>query len=107
MHHDVRFALIHTLTNATKPTLCSSLDSLCKRIHRARGEATLELQDFTLHLQGDGLEGRRAVAVYTLSDTGMRERFIGWAWLDGASWRALRAALYAIKPNTEVRAEAA
>ena len=93
MRSDVRFALIPTLSKATKPTVFASLDNLCRRIHRLRGEAPLQLEDHTLYLQGDGLEGRRADAFYTLAESGTRDRFLGWAWLDGASWRALQAAL--------------
>ena len=105
MPNDVRFALLPTLTS--KPITFPKLDQLCRRIHRERRGAPLQLKDQKVHLYGDGPEGRRMVGVYTLSDSSTPSGFLGWAWADGASWRALQAALFEVEPNTAVRAEAA
>ena len=105
MPTDVRFALLQTLTS--KPIVFASLDQLCRRIHRDRRGGKLQLKDDKVHLDGRSTEGSRMVAVYTLSESGTPQGFLGWAWLNGASWRALQAALFAAEPNTAVRAEAA
>ena len=105
MPNGVRFALLTSLTS--KPIAFAQLDQLCRRIHRDRRGAQLQLKDHKVHLDGDGPEGRRMVGVYTLSESSTPSGFLGWAWADGASWRALQAALFAVEPNTATRAEAA
>ena len=107
MHADVRFALIASLSPGLEPSTFTDLKGLCRRIHKLRGTAALQLKPYTLHLYGDPPEGRRAVAVYVLAEDSSSERFVGWAWLDGGDWRQLRSALFALKPDTAIRAEAA
>ena len=106
LQNGVRFALVEHLGRGGRPIVFRSLDALCRAIHRRRRGAPLQLADHKMHMGGKWGE-RRTVGVYTQSDTGQPISFIGWAWLDGASWRALQAALYDVEPNPAERAEAA
>lgn len=100
------YALITSLPASEKPVAFQTADALAARIHKMRRGAALELADVNLTFKGETAP-RRAVAVYTQNDGGARDSFIGYAWIGGQSWRALRTALYAIEPNCAERAEAA
>lgn len=100
------FALLTSLPANDKPVGFQTIDALAARIHMMRRGAPLSLSDVSLTFKGDRAS-RRAVAVYTQDESGSRDSFLGYAWVNGQSWRALSTALYAIEPNSAERAEAA
>lgn len=100
------FALLDSHPASDKPRTFRTVDALAARIHQLRQDAALNLADFDLTFAGENAP-RRTVAVYTQDESGSRTGFIGYAWVNGRSWRALQAALYAQHPNTIERAEAA
>lgn len=92
---DVRFALVREPTNPlAKPVAYQALGDLARAIHVDRAGAAIELQDavpLRIRDWGEVL----GVAVWTLGEGGDRQRYIGWAWLDGGGRRQLEVALQA------------
>jgi hypothetical protein len=85
-----------------KPRAFDSAQALARAIHRRREGRAIEVKDAVLTR---GLAHLDAVGVYTLDEAGVRDRFLGFAYLAGAGWRALQAELYAAAPNPAPRAE--
>lgn len=97
----VRYALLlrHPQHEHPKPMAFPGLAELARHIHRARGEAGLQLAEAEILLQGETTP-RKGVSVWTLETaTGDRRRFIGWAWLGGAGRYSLEAALQSEQPG--------
>jgi hypothetical protein len=83
----------------------ATLSSLARAIHTARRHRAIQLQDAPLNVRGWGeLQG---VSVYTLSDDGQPQDYIGWAWLDGRPRQALEAALAATMSDAPMFGRAA
>lgn len=88
-----RFALLPRFDATVKPIVFPDLNSLARRIQRERGEQAIDLievGDLQFHGRPDA---RTGVQVFTLDDTGGRDRFIGYAWLDNGGMETLRSAL--------------
>lgn len=92
----IRYALWTDDRNA-KPSVFLSIDALARRIHRERGDATLEIKPVEdLEIEGaDGL--RPGFSVFTEYD-GHRVRLIGHVWIDGQSRDVLQAAIRRNRP---------
>jgi hypothetical protein len=93
MPHAVRYALLPELSPTAKPVVFPDLDSLARRIHRDRDGQTLDLTEIEdLELQGRP-DATRGVAVWTLDAGNDRDRFLGFAWLDGGGLQLLQLGL--------------
>lgn len=93
MAADARFALLTRLDPMTKPTVFTDVDALARRIQRDRGLQGLDMEDVEdLELAGRP-DPTPAVAVWTTDVDSRRDRFLGYAWLDGHGLEVLKAAL--------------
>lgn len=106
MPPEYRFALVREPTRPTsKPVSMATLSSLARAIHTARRHRAIQLQDAPLNVRGWGeLQG---VSVYTLSDDGQPQDYIGWAWLDARPRQALETALAATMSDAPMFGRAA
>lgn len=106
MPPDIRFALVREPRRANaKPVAMATLPALARAIHASRGQRAIQLQDAPLNVQGWGeLQG---VSIFTLSEAGEPQTYIGWAWLDGRPRQSLEAALAATKANVPAIGRAA
>lgn len=92
-----RFALFKEIHSLARPIIFPSLDALCARIHRDRRGRGIELQAAPL-LFRQGQEPVDGVSIWTRSDEGLRDGFLGYVWADGLDRQGLEAALYAREP---------
>lgn len=92
----VRFALYPDIGGSARPMVFPSLDRLCRRIHRERDGAAIELLDAPLMLGGEALAD--CVSIWTRDAAGMRDRFLGAAFAEGRDRQQLQAALYDAEP---------
>jgi len=86
-----------------KPMAFHDISALARHLHRRRGQAGLQLQDAALQVSvsqgGWTFERVQGVSVWTLDPvTQDRDRYLGWAWVNGASRITLEAALQAEQP---------
>lgn len=82
----VSYALV-TARAAAKPFVYASLDALARRIHRDRAGEALQLQPVRIRFRD---RPRPAVQVMALEQLACRTRLIGYAWISGRPWEALR-----------------
>lgn len=93
------FALFtHPDRPSVKARAFTSLRQLAAHIDQQRKGAPLQILDETLHVEGD-VEPRAGANVWTLSEGGDRQTYLGWAFLDGGKAQALREALWARRPQ--------
>lgn len=90
MPSDLRYALLTDLSTK-RPWGFSTLAELARRVHRDRAGDALQLRPAVIEFR----DGPRDVAEVLAEDAGGRVRRIGFAWLNGAHWRTLEAALAA------------
>lgn len=93
MPDDVRFALLPTFAPGMKPVVFPDLDALARKIQRDRGLAGLdmtEIEDLEFHGRPDAARG---VQIWTTDASNSRDRFLGYAWLDGGGLEVLMSAL--------------
>ena len=85
MPDDVRFALLTKLDPLTKPVAFPDIDALARRIQRDRGLQGLDMEAVEdLELAGRP-EPTPAIKVWTTDVDARRDRFLGYAWIDGRS----------------------
>lgn len=93
MADDVRFALIPSFEPTAKPAVFADLNALARKIQRERGAQALDMTEIEdLELAGRP-DAHRGVQIYTLDDGNGRDRFLGYAWLDGGGLETLKSAL--------------
>lgn len=85
----IDYALV-TAKAGGKPWAFDDLPALARRIHRDRAGEALQLRPVRIRFRD---RPRDAVQVLALDQLGGRVRLIGYAWICGRSWQALRAAL--------------
>lgn len=82
-----------------KPMAFQDLGGLARHIHRARGQAGVQLADAPMMLWGRETP-EAGVSVWILDPaTGDRRTYLGWAWVNGAGRVTLEAALQAEQPG--------
>lgn len=92
---DVRFALVRGPTNPlARPQPCVTLGELARAVDRDRKGAPIQCVDNTPLDVADWGE-LRGVGIWTLTPAGDHDRYIDWAWMNGAGLTALEAALTA------------
>lgn len=97
----VRYALVPRMEpRGKKPFGYDSLAALARRIHRDRAGDALQLKPARLRFQDE----IRDVVEILAEDAGGRVRRIGFAWIGGAHWRVLEAALDAELPTARLEA---
>ena len=102
-----RFALLRSPTDPlVKPVAFARLADLAAALHRDRGGAAIQMFEAPLLVFGED-QARTGVSIWTLGEDGGQTRYLGWAWLDGAGHRALRAALDAGRADVPVIGRAA
>lgn len=103
MSSDIRYALVRKPTDpACKPVAHASLAALVQAIHRDRGGDSLQTFDAQIEIEVDGaLAPRKGVSIFATAE-GERSRYLGWAYLNGRSAAALRAALEVATPDVPV-----
>ncbi len=93
MQRDVRFALVREPTNPhAKPVAMATMASLARAIHTARRGAPIVLENARLFIRGWD-EEVMGVSVTTLTEGGDPDRYITWAWINGADRQVLQRAL--------------
>lgn len=94
---DVRFALWGE-NRARKPWAFRDINALARRIHRERGEATIEVVPVRdLEIEGAG-RAMRGASVFVASPDGDRPRLIGHAYFAGQDIEVLREAIRRNRP---------
>ncbi|RZJ19095.1 MAG: hypothetical protein EON91_02560 [Brevundimonas sp.] len=93
MADTVRFALLPRLDATVKPVVFPDIHALARKIQRERGLQALDMTEIEdLELAGRP-DAHRGVQIYTLDDGNNRDRFLGYAWLDGGGLETLKSAL--------------
>jgi hypothetical protein len=99
MPPDARFALFRSVRE--KPLAFTTLAALARRVHAERAGRAVELSEETVDFKD---QPRAVVAVHTLGLDGMRDRLVGYAWLDGARPRErLEGAVDAQQPRRQLQ----
>ena len=92
-----RFALLEAAGHGVKPKVYGDVASLARAIHRRRHGQALCLKPDRIMCR-DQVGPQPVVAIYGEDQVGNRTRFIGYAWIHGADWRLLQAALFEAEP---------
>lgn len=93
MAADVRFALLTRLDPPAKPIVFPDINALARRIQRDRGLQGLDMEDVEDLELAARPEPTPAVKVWTTDVDGARDRFLGYAYVDGHDLEVLKAAL--------------
>lgn len=98
-----RVALIRRPGDRTdRPAIYPDVAALAATLLRDRKGAALQLADAPLMLDREAV-ARKGVSVWTL-EGGERRDYLGWAYVGGAGWRVLSAAIFALNPAPEAEA---
>lgn len=92
MSDAIRYALLPA-DPAAKPRVFADLNALARHIQRARGDASLDMQEVSDLERRADTRPRRGVSVFVTDLDGGRPTLIGHAWLDGHGLLELQAAI--------------